>query len=245
MSRPIVRYVLYAILLFALFPVIAFAQASLQNFNLTVSGAGACPSESTVAFTVYNPHNVNIVVEYRVPGYTGWTTPGIAVGGQETTFWTPSFIHWQTVIWRWFNPSTNNYRSVSRTVNRFSANCPVPVQFEPPVVELPPDDWPGDDRCNPQAYAPLAIYEMPDGYLIIGFAVNEFGFERPYFAFSVITDGLAAVSENTLLVERQGLYAPIQFWQLSSGEWQIQTRLLPPDSDKEYNFIWTGCPHQN
>jgi hypothetical protein len=98
---------------------------------------------------------------------------------------------------------------------------------------------PGDDRINVEAQASATIYCKPGQLQVYG--INEFG--RGYLAMVVSPEEIAAAGvnpeQNTLIEEG---FNGITLWRLTTGEFQVNAPGLPPEPEKDYVFIWDGCP---
>jgi|GEM_PF-1105300 len=113
--------------------------------------------------------------------------------------------------------------------------CSTPISDDGP--EAGPPFEPGDDRINPQPYAPIAIYCLADG----GVDLWSINYSNGVGALLVRISGpeLAAYVANPSTAVLIAQVGGSETYRLQDG--RLQLNMVGRDG-KLYIFIWNGCP---
>lgn len=95
---------------------------------------------------------------------------------------------------------------------------------------------PGDERINPQDYAPVAIYCRDNGVDIYWINTDGSGMPFVFASNALIATVPAAPAEDTEITAS----GAVSLYRLVSGEFYVSAG---PDAEgKTYAFLWNGCP---
>ncbi len=98
---------------------------------------------------------------------------------------------------------------------------------------------PGDDRENPQPWAPVVIYCREVGIVIYDVGADSKG-TLVLLATQAQIDAVGdSPAQNTVIASAQASRGPLTLYRLTGGEFQVVTADLDPA--KTYSFTWDGC----
>ncbi|MBZ0284399.1 MAG: hypothetical protein K8L97_26910 [Anaerolineae bacterium] len=92
-----------------------------------------------------------------------------------------------------------------------------------------------DDRINPHAEAPVAIYCLDDALAIYAIGSDSKGTLALYLTADDLAEIADSPSANTVIASTKN----IRLYRLASGELQVS---VGPDAEgKDYGYIWSNC----